>query len=198
MAFHNLDLCKRILPVLCYCRFMDALGPMVGLISKEIETKTSIIRQLALLAEENPEHSSAYHSVQSMILVELNRGVVDFHHQTDSGCRTLLRLHRALLWLKLFLEKLAETPVTGRLRSPSELCRESYQQTLANHHTWFVRRAAELAFIALPERGYFFRLVCVQNQQELSTVLTKVVRAIGEVYERTQRALEDNNMLDLP
>ncbi|XP_030009536.1 glycolipid transfer protein domain-containing protein 2 isoform X2 [Sphaeramia orbicularis] len=206
-------------------KFMDALGPMVGLISKEIETKTSIIRQLALLAEENPEaelgpdglpinsvsteagknnnmkssqHSSAYHSVQSMILVELNRGVVDFHHQTDSGCRTLLRLHRALLWLKLFLEKLAETPVTGRLRSPSELCRESYQQTLANHHTWFVRRAAELAFIALPERGYFFRLVCVQNQQELSTVLTKVVRAIGEVYERTQRALEDNNMLDLP
>ncbi|XP_018547553.1 glycolipid transfer protein domain-containing protein 2 [Lates calcarifer] len=206
-------------------KFMDALGPMVGLISKEIESKTSIIRQLALLAEENPEaelgpdihsinsgstevgtkkdlgasqHTGAYHSVRSMIWVELNRGVVDFHHQTDSGCRTLLRLHRALLWLQLFLEKLAETPVAGRLRSPSELCREAYQSTLANHHTWFVRRAAELAFIAMPERGFFFRLVCVQNQDELSTVLNRVVRAIGEVYNRTQRALEENGMLDLP
>ncbi|XP_042287110.1 glycolipid transfer protein domain-containing protein 2 isoform X2 [Thunnus albacares] len=205
-------------------RFMEALGPMVGLISKEIETKTSIIRQLALLAEENPEtklpdlhsinslnvgteikntaeasqHTGAYHSVRSMILVELNRGLVDFRHQTDSGCRTLLRLHRALLWLKLFLEKLAETPVAGRLRSPSELCREAYQNTLAHHHTWFVRRAAELAFIAMPERSFFFRLVCVQNQEELSIVLSRVVQAIGEVYDRTQKALEDNGMLDLP
>lgn len=213
-------------PVLCFSsRFMEALGPMVGLISKEIESKTSTIRQLALLAEENPEaelgpdvhsintasteagakdnleashHSGAYHSVRSMIWVELDRGVVDFHHQTDSGCRTILRLHRALLWLKLFLEKLAETPVAGRLRSPSELCREAYQSTLANHHTWFVRRAAELAFIAMPERGFFFRLVCVQNQEELSTVLNRVGQAIGEVYDRTQKALEENGMLDLP
>ncbi|KAG7516725.1 ceramide-1-phosphate transfer protein-like [Solea senegalensis] len=206
-------------------KFMEALGPMVGLISKEIETKTSIIRQLALLAEENREaelgadlqsihsvstevgtkkslgasqHDGAYHSVRSMILVELNRGVVDFDHQTDSGCRTLLRLHRALLWLKLFLEKLAETPEAGRLRSPSELCREAYKTTLANHHTWFVRRAAELAFIAMPERGFFFRLVCTQDQEELNRVLSRVVRAIGEVYNRTQKALEENNMLDLP
>ncbi|XP_037322866.1 glycolipid transfer protein domain-containing protein 2 [Pungitius pungitius] len=202
-------------------KFMEALGPMVGLISKEIESKTSIIRQLALLAKESPEaelgpdihsinsvrtennpegsqHASAYHSVRSMIWVELNRGLVDFNHQTDSGCRTLLRLHRALLWLKLFLQKLAETPVGGRLRSPSELCREAYQSTLANHHTWFVRRAAELAFIAMPERAFFFKLVCVKSQEELNTVLNRVARAIGEVYDRTQRALEENNMLDLP
>lgn len=201
---------------------MEALGSMVGLISKEIETKTSIIRQLAVQAGESPEaelapaansrntmsteagakndpeHTGAYHSVRSMISTELSQGLVDFDHQTDSGCRTLLRLHRALLWLKLFLEKLAETPVAGRLRSPSELCREAYQSTLAHHHTWFVRRAAELAFIAMPERGFFFRLVCVQDQEELSAVLNRVVQATGEVYDRTQKALEENGMLDLP
>ncbi|KAM6983980.1 glycolipid transfer protein domain-containing protein 2 [Tautogolabrus adspersus] len=206
-------------------RFMESLGPMVGLISKEIETKTSVIRQLAVLAEESPEaelgpdgnsinsvskeagtkndpeasqYIGAYYSVRSMILAELSQGQVDFNQQTDSGCRTLLRLHRALLWLKLFLEKLAETPETGRLRSPSELCREAYKSTLANHHTWFVRRAAELAFIALPERGFFYRLVCVQNQEEFGLLLNRVVQAIGEVYDRTQKALEENGMLDLP
>lgn len=204
---------------------MEALGPMVGLISNEIETKTSIIRQLALLSEKNPEaelgpdvhplnklstqagkkdnmevsqHGDKYHSIRSMIWVEMKQGLVNFQQQTDSGCRTLLRLHRALLWLKLFLEKLAETPEASRLRSPSELCREAYQSTLANHHTWFVRRAAELAFIALPERGFFFRLVCVQNQEDLGSLLRKVVRAIEEVYDRTQKALEENGMLDLP
>lgn len=207
-------------------RFMEALGPMVGLISNEIETKTSIIRQLALLEHQDPEAelgsdtdsidsvnteadeqkkleasshpTSAYYSVRSMIRAELSQGLVDFQHQTDSGCRTLLRLHRALLWLKLFLEKLTETPVSGRFRSPSELCREAYQNTLAYHHTWFVRKAAELAFIAMPERGFFYRLVCMQNQEEFSAVLMRIVRAIGEVYDRTQKALEENDMLDLP
>lgn len=197
-------------------KFMEALGPMVGLISNEIDTKTSIIRQLAITPEDNPEaelnpdvlsikagaetpqHTSAYRSVRSMIKVELERGVVDFHQQTDSGCRTLLRLHRALLWLKLFLEKLAETPVSGRLRSPSDLCRQAYQKTLASYHSWFVRRAAELAFIAMPERTFFFRLVCVQDQDQLSIVLTKVAQAIEEVYNRTQVALEQYGMLDLP
>ncbi|XP_061559254.1 glycolipid transfer protein domain-containing protein 2 [Phycodurus eques] len=205
-------------------KFMEALGPMVGLISKEIQSKTSIIRELALLAEANPEaevdpdvnpentaspeagaetlhpsrRSGAYRSVRSMIRAELRRGSVDFDRQTDSGCRTLLRLHRALLWLELFLDKLGEIPAAGLLRSPSELCREAYRTTLANHHTWFVRRAAELAFIAMPERGFFFRLLCVQNQEELSTVLGRVVRAIGAVCDRTQKALEENGMLDLP
>ncbi|XP_030602375.1 glycolipid transfer protein domain-containing protein 2 [Archocentrus centrarchus] len=204
-------------------KFMDSLGPMVGLISKEIETKTSIIRQLTKLTEGNPEaelgpdqHSinsvqtqggtknkasldtGPYRSVRSMILMELDQGLVSFHHLTDSGCRTLLRLHRALLWLKLFLEKLAETPAEGRLRSPSDLCREAYKSTLAHHHTWYVRKAAELAFIALPERSFFFRLVCVQNQEELSKLLSRVVQAIEEVYDRTQKALEENGMLDLP
>jgi len=192
---------------------------MVGLISNEIETKTTLIRQLALAAEKGPEaelhpdHALAqdlagasgsdadYRSVRSMIEVELLRGLVDFEKYTYSGCRTLLRLHRALDWLRLFLEKLAETPAGGtggRLRSPSELCREAYQSTLAHHHTWFVRRAAELAFIALPERGFFYRLVCVQNQEELSGVLLRVVAAIQEVYDRTQEILQENKMLDLP
>ncbi|XP_030218061.1 glycolipid transfer protein domain-containing protein 2 isoform X1 [Gadus morhua] len=201
-------------------RFMEALGPMVGLISNEIETKTTLIRQLALAVEEGPEAElrpdhpparfagtsgaddrGAYRSVRSMIQVELQSGLVDFHQTSDSGCRTLLRLHRALDWLRLFLEKLAETPASGtsgRLRSPSELCREAYQSTLAHHHTWFVRRAAELAFIALPERGFFYRLVCVQNQEELSRLLLRVVAAIAQVYDRTQGILEDNLMLDLP
>ncbi|XP_062342037.1 glycolipid transfer protein domain-containing protein 2 [Osmerus eperlanus] len=187
-------------------KFMESLGPMVGLISQEIQTKTSIIRRLALEEEEKrvaegPTGAGAqpsYSSVRLMIQSELGRGLVDFQHYSESGCRTLLRLHRALLWLQLFLEKLATPRSTGRLRSPSELCREAYQSTLAKHHTWLVRKAAELAFIAMPERGFFYRLVCVQNQEEASAVLHRVVRAIGVVYEGTQAALEEHGMLDLP
>lgn len=66
----------------------------------------------------------AYRSVRSMVEAELKAGVVDFSRRTDSGCRTLLRLHRSLLWLKLMLEGLAEGPdVEGRYKTPGELSR---------------------------------------------------------------------------
>ncbi|XP_062392378.1 glycolipid transfer protein domain-containing protein 2 [Sardina pilchardus] len=195
-------------------KFLVAMGPLVGAISNEIETKTSIIRELAkdeaermradgqsgLRAEGPNPDLGAYDSVRSMISAELSRGLVDFQKQTDSGCRTLLRLHRALLWLQLFLQKLGLPPEPGsdRLRSPSDLCREAYQQTLANHHSWWVRQMADLAFLALPERTFFYRLICVQNQEEATAILKKVVHAIDVMYNRTQRALDEHNMLDLP
>ncbi|KAG5284041.1 hypothetical protein AALO_G00022330 [Alosa alosa] len=209
-------------------KFLVAMGPLVGAISNEIETKTSIIRELAkqeaermrtngqsglraegvnpdtqahmVVSSMDPDTLGAYDSVQSMISAELSRGLVDFQEQTDSGCRTLLRLHRALLWLQLFLRKLGQgpEPASGRLRSPSDLCREAYQQTLARHHGWWVRQMADIAFIALPERTFFYRLICVQNQEEATVILKKVVYAIDVMYNRTQRALEEHSMLDLP
>ncbi|XP_017553142.1 glycolipid transfer protein domain-containing protein 2 [Pygocentrus nattereri] len=195
-------------------KFMDSLGPLVGFISQEIEAKTSIIRDLAQkeataeeqvsgtsILKDEPTHPSAgvmgraYTSVRSMIKAELAQGLVDFTQPQASGCRTLLRLHRALLWLQLFLHSLAED---GRAQSPSELCRDAYRVTLAQHHTWWVRKAAELAFVAMPDRAFFYRLVCVDTQEEAAVVLNHVVRAIQKVYNQTQMALEEHGMLELP
>lgn len=59
-----------------------------------------------------------------MIEAELQEHVVDFSRRTGSGCRTLLRLHRSLLWLQLLLEGLAEEPgADGRYKTPGELSR---------------------------------------------------------------------------
>lgn len=66
----------------------------------------------------------AYRSLRSMVEAELKGGVVNFSYRTDSGCRTLLRLHRSLLWLKLMLEGLAEGPdADGLFKTPGELSR---------------------------------------------------------------------------
>ncbi|XP_066514965.1 glycolipid transfer protein domain-containing protein 2 [Hoplias malabaricus] len=197
-------------------KFMDTLGPMVGLISQEINGKTSIIRELAQKEEEarnnelqdtalrgatqlsNGSDIVAYMSVRSMIKYELAQDLVDFTRHTSSGCRTLLRLHRALLWLQLFLHKLAVENATEKNQSPSELCRDAYRTTLAQHHTWWVRKAAELAFAALPDRRFFYRLMCVETQTEAAVILNRVVRAIQKVYDRTQEALKEHDMLELP
>ncbi len=184
---------------------MEALGPLVGFFTHKVEEKITLIRQLSLeeYGRQNPtadKHVApplphAYHSVRSMLEAELQRGVVSFDTQTPSGSRTLLRLHRSLLWLQLLLEKLG-TEREGR--SLSELCRDAYLEVLAPHHPWLVQRAAELVFRTMPDRGAFLKLVCVRTQEEAEPVIGVVVEAIRIIHQRTQKELEIRNMLDLP
>nr|XP_046236141.1 ceramide-1-phosphate transfer protein-like [Scatophagus argus]XP_046236142.1 ceramide-1-phosphate transfer protein-like [Scatophagus argus]XP_046236143.1 ceramide-1-phosphate transfer protein-like [Scatophagus argus] len=198
--------------------FMESLGSMVSFFSQKVEEKVVLIRQLSLKHSmgdhggrgppdlaglQSPASfglkTGAYRSIRSMVEAELKAGIVDFTRRTDSGCRTLLRLHRSLLWLELMLEGLAEGPDTdGQYKTPGELSRDAYKVALAPHHPWVLRQAAEFVFLALPDRQYFLQLVCVRNQQEATPVLHIIIHALKLVHTQTQRILAEHGMLELP
>ncbi|KAF0028905.1 hypothetical protein F2P81_018010 [Scophthalmus maximus] len=175
-------------------KFMESLGTMVSFFSQKVHEKVKVIRRLSL-----EQSAEAYRSVRSMVEAELRAGAVDFARRTDSGCRTLLRLHRSLLWLKLMLEGLSDGPdADGQYKTPGELSRDAYKVALAPHHHWVLRQAAEFVFLALPERRFFLQLVCVQTEREAAPVLRVIIRALALVHERTQRILSEHDMLELP
>ncbi|XP_062301205.1 ceramide-1-phosphate transfer protein-like [Scomber scombrus] len=190
--------------------FMESLGTMVSLFSQKVKEKMVVIRELSLKHSREahgkrspPDFSGpktpAYLSVRSMVGAELKAGLVDFSRRTDSGCRTLLRLHRSLLWLKLMLEGLSEGPdADGRFKTPGELSRDAYRVALAPHHPWVLRQAAEFVFLALPDRKYFLQLVCVERTEEAAPVLRVIIHALTLVHTRTQRILSEYDMLELP
>ncbi|XP_042368264.1 LOW QUALITY PROTEIN: ceramide-1-phosphate transfer protein-like [Plectropomus leopardus] len=198
--------------------FMESLGTMVSFFSQKVKEKVVLIRRLTLKnsteahGKRGPSDSSrlqppasfglktgAYRSVRSMVGAELKAGVVDFFERTDSGCRTLLRLHRSLLWVKLMLEGLTDGPdADGRYKTPGELGRDAYRVALAPHHPWMLRQAAEVVFLALPDRQYFLQLVCVQSQEEATPVLHVIIDALTLVHTQTQTILAEHGMLELP
>ncbi|XP_037533355.1 ceramide-1-phosphate transfer protein-like [Nematolebias whitei] len=196
--------------------FMESLGTMVGFFSQKVREKVTLIRELSLkhaskadgkLTDSSKPRTpaafglkhGAYRSVRSMVEAELQAGVVNFSRRTDSGSRTLLRLHRSLLWLKLMLDGLSEgAGADGRFRTPGELSRDAYRVALAPHHPWVLRQAAELVFMALPDRDYFLQLVCVQTQEEATPVLRVIIHALTLVHARTQRILAQYDLLELP
>ncbi|XP_051260076.1 ceramide-1-phosphate transfer protein [Dicentrarchus labrax] len=182
--------------------FMESLGTIVSFFSQKVKEKVVLIRELSLKhsAEAHGKlKRGAYRSVRSMVEAELKAGVVNFSRRTDSGCRTLLRLHRSMLWLKLMLEGLAEGPdADGRYKTPGELSRDAYKVALAPHHPWVLRQAAEFVFLALPDRHYFLQLVCVQSQREATPVLRIIIHALTLVHTQTQRILSEHNLLELP
>ncbi|XP_044273181.1 glycolipid transfer protein domain-containing protein 2 [Varanus komodoensis] len=177
-------------------RFMDSLGAAFGPIAQETRSKVATM-QLHL----GGRHGAHYRTVQAMAAFELARGLVGFRSlpptQPPSGCRTLLRLHRALKWLERFLHRLGSSEAGGP--PPSQLCAEAYREALAPHHSWWVRRVAALAFLAMPPRRELLRVLTAREEErEARAALRAAVRSIARVHAATQAEFAAHRMLELP
>ncbi|XP_066059079.1 ceramide-1-phosphate transfer protein [Chamaea fasciata] len=166
-------------------RFLQRLGTVFSFISKDALAKVT------LLESHRQRHN--FVSLQSMVEQELSAGPAALRARPDSGCRTVLRLHRALRWLQLFLEGLH----SGEPRT-SVLCTDAYNASLAAHHPWVIRKAATLAFCALPSREAFLESMNVGPPEEAVAMLGEAIPYIGDVYGITQELFERHKLLDLP
>lgn len=166
---------------------------MFAFISKDAVAKVKILE-----GHLDGDSGSHYITVQSMVQHELDNQLMDLTkrgNHPDSGCRTLLRLHRALRWLELFLERL-------RLSNPDDktsvMCADAYNQSLSQHHPWVVRKAAGLAFCVLPGRTAFFEVMNVGPEEQVVAVLGEALPLISEVYQITETLYGQHQLLELP
>lgn len=174
-------------------RFLNSLGSVFGFISKDAVNKIKI-----LVGHLEGENGPKYVTVQSMVKYELASDLVDLTKRgnyPESGCRTLLRLHRALRWLELFLERLRTSSEDSKT---SVMCAEAYNESLAQHHPWLVRKAAGMAFCVLPGRQAFFEVMNVGPPEQVVAMLGEAVPLISEVYQVTETLYAQHDLLDLP
>lgn len=174
-------------------RFLNNLGAVFSFITKDVKTKLHIMEQL----RDGPQREH-YHSLQSMVAYEVGNQLVDLQRRSrhaDSGCRTILRLHRALHWLQLFLERLRTSAEDAH---PSALCTDAYNASLATYHPWIIRKAATLAFCTLPTRKVFLEAMNVGAPEQAVEMLGEVLPFIEQVYTISQKLYEENTLLDLP
>ncbi|KAG8434347.1 hypothetical protein GDO86_012650 [Hymenochirus boettgeri] len=174
-------------------KFMNSLGSIFSFVSKDAVNKIQIMENF--LKGTNGEK---YQTLRSMVEYELNSNKVDLTNHSNnpnSGCRTILRLHRALRWLQLFLEKLRTSSEDSKT---STLCAEAYNDSLANFHPWIIRKTATVAFYALPARNKFFEVMNVGTTEEVIEMLGEAVPYASRVYDFTQELYSKHNLLDLP
>uniref|UniRef100_UPI00398EB454 ceramide-1-phosphate transfer protein n=1 Tax=Pristiophorus japonicus TaxID=55135 RepID=UPI00398EB454 len=174
-------------------KFMNSLGSAFSFISKDAVTKIQILENY-----KNGENDQEYRTIQSMVAYEVDQNLVDVMKRGehwDSGCRTLLRLHRALRWLQLFLEKLR---VASDDSKTSVLCAEAYNDSLANYHPWIVRKAATVAFYMLPSRAGFCEIMNMGTTEKVVAALGEAGPLISKAYDITQDLYSQHGLLDLP
>ncbi|KAL2103831.1 hypothetical protein ACEWY4_000699 [Coilia grayii] len=174
-------------------RFMNSLGSVFSFISKDAVNKIEILVNFL-----NGENGAHYVTIQSMVKYELDNELVDLTRRDkhpESGCRTLLRLHRALRWLELFLERLRTSSEDSKT---SVMCSEAYNESLAQHHAWIIRKAAGTAFWALPGRQTFFDVMNVGTPEQVVAMLGNALPLISEVYNITENLYAQHDLLQLP
>uniref|UniRef100_A0A3Q2U6K5 Ceramide-1-phosphate transfer protein n=1 Tax=Fundulus heteroclitus TaxID=8078 RepID=A0A3Q2U6K5_FUNHE len=174
-------------------KLLNSLGSVFGFISKDAASKTQILMNFL-----DSKNGSEYATVQSMVKFELDNELVDVNKKgiyPESGCRTLLRLHRALRWLELFLDRLRTSKEDDKT---SVMCREAYNESLAHHHPFMIRKAAGLAFYSLPGRPGFLEVMNVGSPEQVVAMLGEAVPLISEVYTITEELYQKHNLLDLP
>ncbi|XP_015371383.1 PREDICTED: ceramide-1-phosphate transfer protein [Diuraphis noxia] len=133
------------------CKFCSQLGGLFGFVVSDLENKIGLLKQLVTEDEQN------FSTVQTMIIHEISKELV---FSGRSGSITLLRLHRGLEFIILFMSKLIHLQPDD---STKHCAQEAYNQTLARHHTWIIRNGALFAMNFLPCQKVLYKQVGIFN-----------------------------------
>lgn len=77
------------------------------------------------------------------------------------------------------------------------ICKTAYNETLAQHHPWIIRKGALVAMYALPTREQLLNRVCQDVERSLA-VLPDVLEISKTVYDRTEQLYTDHDLHELP
>lgn len=123
----------------CKSSFVASLGAVFEWATRDLSLK------LVVLRDHIGYDAMNYHSIQSMITYEIESGRIlskDTDLPTSSGkplpngCRTLLRLHRALAFIAAFL---TEMRTASNDASSATIAWNAYSITMARFHSWPVK-----------------------------------------------------------
>ena len=173
--------------------------------AKDVDGKISILEEYRV----DDKVGSHYTTLQDMVKYE-EEGDLLKDSKRPSGCRTLLRLHRALEFFSLFMEELSK--VEGNAGTGS-LARDCYKKTLAKYHSWVIQKSASFAMYKLPTRDVLLAksfgkdsvsesiTPTKQDEEEWKKQSEEMIR-LGQlshqVFDSVENLYKEHNLLDLP
>ena len=173
-----------------FSRLLKKFDQILVIATADIATKLETLREFrrsrAACGEE-------YGTVQRMVRYEVRHGLTNLPHG-PSGCRTLLRLHRALHFNWVAMGKLQEPEddLAGKML-------DCYTEILAPYHPTFLAESVKWLLPQLPTRGGLAAKVGLQpDSPEVGEWMESIKVGMKRVFDITQELYVQNNLLDLP
>ncbi|CAF0830281.1 unnamed protein product [Rotaria sordida] len=182
------------------CIFVCSLGPVFEWAIKDLNNKLIILKEYQHIDPIN------YESIQSMIDYEVKIERIKTRETTihtksgktlPNGCRTLLRLHRALAFISSFL---SEMRTASDDASSASIAWNAYSSTLGNFHSWPVRQTIHAAIrLTVPNRHILInKLLNKRSYEEIDSLAFEIVQSCNKIESITQELYEKYHLTRLP
>ncbi|KAM3959252.1 ceramide-1-phosphate transfer protein [Aphomia sociella] len=172
-------------------KFLNLIGTVFSFVSSDVKSKIKVMEK-----HKEGENAVYYESFKKMMKYEKETSL---HEKNGfvSGSRTMLRLHRGLDFIRLFLKRLHDSDDAA---NTCTTCQGSYNETLAEFHPWYIRKAATLAMHTLPTRPDLLKKIFGTDESLTAalTVLPQMLSSCDEVYNRVQQLYTDFEFHELP
>lgn len=183
------------------------MGSIFSFVCSDVKSKVEILEEFRA----NKELAANFESVKGLMNYEKEAELLKKKDYV-SASRTLLRLHRGLgkfvenmRWtmtveiiyadfIRNFLQKLGEIEAEDKT---SSVCAQSYNETLANFHPFLIRKAANIAMYALPNRDQLLNKVCADVEASIKA-LPEMLQVTNAVYDRIDALYTKNDLHGLP
>ncbi|XP_041984703.1 ceramide-1-phosphate transfer protein [Aricia agestis] len=172
-------------------KFLNLIGSVFSFVSSDVKSKIKVMEKLR-----SEEDSIYYESYKKMMKYEKESNLYE-KKGFVSGSRTMLRLHRGLDFIRLFLKRLSEE---NENLDTCATCQNSYNETLAEFHPWYIKKAAILAMYALPSKQDLMKKIFGSEDKlsEALAILPQTLQSCDEVYQRVQQLYTDFDFHGLP
>lgn len=170
-------------------KLFSILGSVFGFVTSDVVEKIGILREYR-----NSEVSEKYITIQSMIEHEVETKTTNSKKKA-SGARTLLRLHRALEFTARLMMDLNTADDHEKM---SHITKTAYDDTLAHHHPWLIRKGVHVAVYTLPTRKHFLEKLKMDDTEKAKDLLAKVSDYQKEIFVITENIYTKEKLHDLP
>uniref|UniRef100_A0A7E4V4J8 GLTP domain-containing protein n=1 Tax=Panagrellus redivivus TaxID=6233 RepID=A0A7E4V4J8_PANRE len=187
----DVDLAEYVVAYEELSKMFHRLGRMFTFVESDVRDKRDILKRL------NQSDPEKYATVISMADYEVPEPATK---PKDIGARTLLRLHRALDFIVVFVEAVHLSQPDSNV---GRLLADAYTKTLAHHHGFLVRKAVGLATAFVPSRSVLIQVIFGHGDEPPSDELVdreakRFVASVKGVYDRVQAIYEQKSLLELP
>ncbi|GAU87305.1 hypothetical protein RvY_00182 [Ramazzottius varieornatus] len=172
-------------------RFFDMMGMLFATMASDIRDQVEIMEKIL-----RSEKGSYYQTVRSTMAYEKSEpSLLEPKRKDQSGSRTLLHLNRTLDFFVQFLTTMETVPDEEKL---PRICQPAYKATLGKHHSWLLSKAAGAAIATLPTKVGLYEKVSKYPYQQTAENMTRMVKAMTEVFTKTDTLFTENNLQSLP
>jgi len=171
-------------------KFFDQLGYVFKFVKDDVIQKLDILQKFVDKDENDTPH---FDTIQNAINYETENNLIKTN--PENFARTLLRLHRALIFIEEFLRGLSERPSSD---STVSIATSAYDSTLYYHHGFLIRTTVRVGFRALPSRKHLDELLFHGHKSDMYDQYKIFIQTIKQIYDTVETYYTENKYLQLP